>query len=198
MPSIALAHCGTFRRRLAALLPERYDLGAIFSPEEQHAARSPRGSLCRAIRARKHCSDGIDCAAATGVLSPDGKWVAYDFRRGNSSVELRYRGIGAPTETAVPSGSAPQFTSNSLWLVYTLAPDTAGGRGGRGGGRGGRSGGGATASVLPTRNKVGAVDLRTGQAREDGETSFFPCAGINSDGSEAKCQFPLVRICERR
>ena len=29
----------------------------------------------------------------SGALSPDGKWVAYDFRRGNSSVELRYRAV---------------------------------------------------------------------------------------------------------
>ena len=28
-----------------------------------------------------------------GALSPDGKWVAYDFRRGNGSTELRYRTI---------------------------------------------------------------------------------------------------------
>jgi dipeptidyl aminopeptidase/acylaminoacyl peptidase len=105
----------------------------------------------------------------TGVLSPDGKWVAYDFRRGNSGVELRYRGIGAATETAVASGSSPQFTTNSHWLVYTLAPDTTGGRGGRGGaGRGARGGGGgganAAAAALPNRNKVVAVDLRSGHA----------------------------------
>ena len=103
-----------------------------------------------------------------GTLSPDGKWVAYDFRRGNSSVELRYRGLDAASETAVPSGTTPQFTNNSRWLVYTLVPDTAGGRGGRGGaGRGGRGGGGAAggaAAATPNRNKVVAVDLRTGRS----------------------------------
>src|SRR5262245_9626054 len=101
-----------------------------------------------------------------GVLSPDGKWVAYDFRRGNASVELRYRRVGAPTETAVPSGSSPQFTSNSRWLVYTMVPDTTAGRGGRGGARGGRGGGGANAApaALTNRNKVVAVDLSTGHA----------------------------------
>jgi hypothetical protein len=117
-----------------------------------------------------------------GQLSPDGKWVAYDFRRGNQSVELRYRAADATSETSVPSGSAPQFTSNSRWLVYTLVPDTAGGRGGRGGaGRGGRGGQAApgAAAATPNRNRVVAVDLRSGRSSTFDDVQSY---SLSSDG----------------
>src|SRR5258705_4223608 len=74
----------------------------------------------------------------SGTLSPNGKWVAYDFRRNAGSQELRYRAVGATTESTIVSAANPQFTDNSRWLVYTIVPDTAGGRGGRGGAAGGR------------------------------------------------------------
>ncbi|MGH7620589.1 MAG: prolyl oligopeptidase family serine peptidase [Gemmatimonadaceae bacterium] len=117
----------------------------------------------------------------SGALSPDGKWVAYDFRRGNASVELRYRGVDATTETTVPSGNTPQFTSNSRWLVYTHVPDTAaGGRGGRGGG-GGRGGRGGTntggGAATPNRNKVVAVDLRTGRSTTFDDIQSYSLSG---------------------
>jgi dipeptidyl aminopeptidase/acylaminoacyl peptidase len=96
-----------------------------------------------------------------GALSPDGKWVAYDFRRGNGSTELRYRTLDSDNEHPVHSANGPQFTGNGHWLLYTITPDTAGG-GGRGG-RGGRGAAGtAPAPATANRNKVGAVDLRTG------------------------------------
>ncbi len=98
---------------------------------------------------------------AGGELSPDGKWVAYELRRVSGSNELRYRQIGAAQEQAVRMATAPQFTRDSRWLVYTIAPDT-GGAGGAGaaGGRGGRGGRGGGDGA--TRSKVGIVDLRSG------------------------------------
>src|SRR6185503_8795232 len=98
-----------------------------------------------------------------GTLSPDGKWVAYDFRRGNGSQELRYRGVDATSEQTVRSATNPQFTAKSRFLVYTIVPDTAGG-GGRGGRGGGGRGGAAGNAGAPgaNRNKVGVVDLRNG------------------------------------
>src|SRR5215204_5194706 len=69
----------------------------------------------------------------SGALSPDGKWVAYDFRRGNGTSELRYRQVASDSERVARFGNSPQFTSNSRWLIYTVVPDTTGGRGGRGG-----------------------------------------------------------------
>lgn len=100
---------------------------------------------------------------ASGELSPDGKWVAYEIRRVNGANDLRYRQVGSQSEQTVRMATAPQFTRDSRWLVYTIAPDTGGapgGRGGRagGGGRGGAGGGGGAAA----RNKVGLVDLRGG------------------------------------
>src|SRR5262249_2433070 len=65
------------------------------------------------------------------------------------------------------SATGPQFSQNSRWLLYTITPDTAGGRGGRGGragGGGGRGGGGAPAEggAAPNRNKGAVVDLKSG------------------------------------
>jgi hypothetical protein len=94
----------------------------------------------------------------SGALSPDGKWVAYDFRRGNGSNELRYRDLASNTEHTVRSANAPQFTSNGRWLLYTVLPDTAAGRGGRGGA--GRGGAGGAAAMPANRNKVAAIDVR--------------------------------------
>ena len=117
-----------------------------------------------------------------GALSPDGRWVAYDFRRENGSTELHYRASDGATggEHVVHSASAPQFTSNGRWLLFTIAPDTAGGGGGRGN-RGGR-GAGATGAAGGTagHNKLGVVDLRS-----DGSTTFDDVQSyvLSADGS---------------
>jgi dipeptidyl aminopeptidase/acylaminoacyl peptidase len=119
-----------------------------------------------------------------GALSPDGKWVAYDFRRGSGTTELRYRAVDSDKEQSARSATNPQFAGNSRWLLYTIAPDTAGGRGGRGGraGGGGRGGGGApteTAAVA-NRNKVGIVDLRTGSVTPLDDVQSYT---LSNDGS---------------
>jgi hypothetical protein len=67
----------------------------------------------------------------SGALSPDGKWVAYDFRRNNTSVELRYRPSDGGTETAVPSATTPQFSNDSIRSFPT--PRDAAGAGPAGG-----------------------------------------------------------------
>lgn len=111
-----------------------------------------------------------------GALSPDGKWVAYDFRRGNGSAELRYRDLASNADHTVRSATTPQFTSNGRWLLYTIVPDTAGGRGGRGGAGRGGSGGAAPAS----RNKVGAVDLQSGTTISFDDVQSY---SLSSDGA---------------
>ena len=115
----------------------------------------------------------------SGALSPDGKWVAYDFRRGNNTTELRYRAIDGEAERTVRSASNPQFSNNGRWLLYTVSPDTAGRAGG---GRGGRGGGGAGAAGgnAGSRNKVGIVDLRSGNASTVDDIQSFTLSG---DGS---------------
>jgi dienelactone hydrolase len=111
------------------------------------------------------------------ALSPDGKWLAYDVRRGNGSVDLHYR-VDAEADHTVRSATMPQFTSNGRWLLYTIVPDTAGGAGARGA-RGGRGGGASAAPVL-NRNKVGVVDLRTGAATSFDDIQSFQ---LSNDGS---------------
>jgi hypothetical protein len=115
-----------------------------------------------------------------GALSPDGKWVAYDLRRGNGSTELRYRTVDNETDHTVRSATAPQFTTNGRWLLYTVLPDTAGA--GARGGRGGRGGaaGGANATPAANRNKVGVVDLRSGVATTFDDIQSYQ---LSNDGS---------------
>ena len=119
-----------------------------------------------------------------GALSPDGKWVAYDFRRANGTTELRYRAVDANQEQSARSGNGAQFTANSRWMLYTITPDTAGGRGGRGGraGGGGRGGGGAPAEAAPApnRNKVAVVDLKSGSTTTLDDIQSY---SLNADGS---------------
>ena len=129
------------------------------------AAFAPVASplAAQAVKGRVPASDYGKWEAPTGgELSPDGKWIAYELRRVSGSNELRYRQVRGEQEQTVRMATAPQFTRDSRWLAYTIAPDTgnasgAGGRGGRGGRGGAPDGGAATA-----RNKVGIVDLRAG------------------------------------
>ena len=120
------------------------------------------------------------------AISPDGKWVAYDFRIGAGGGELRYRAGPSGAEQAVRNGAGAVFSKNSRWLVYTITPDTAGdGRGGRGGaagGRGGRGGGaaGASTAAVSNRNKVGIVDLRSGATTVLEDIQSFV---LSSDGA---------------
>ena len=144
------------------------------------AAQQQQGS---SARTSKPVLSGADYAKwetlGNGALSPDGKWVAYDFRRGNGTTELRYRMVDADNEHTVRSANGPQFSNNGHWLIYTITPDTAGG-GGRAG-RGGR-GGAAAASTSPAanRNKVGVVDLRTGATSTFDDVQSFV---LSSDGA---------------
>jgi dipeptidyl aminopeptidase/acylaminoacyl peptidase len=119
-----------------------------------------------------------------GALSPDGKFAAYDFRRGDMTTELRYRAVGGGEEHAVRSANAPQFSNDGHWLLFTIVPDTAGGRGAgrgaRGGGGRGASGGPQTNGAQASHNKVGAIDLRTGaQTTFDDVQSY----SLSDDGS---------------
>src|SRR5689334_13768674 len=116
-----------------------------------------------------------------GALSPDGKWLAYDFRRANGTTELRYRAVDASQEQSARSATGPQFTANSRWMLYTVTPDTAGGRGGRGGRAGGGGGGApAEAGAAPNRNKVAVVDLKSGSTTTLDDIQSY---SLSADGS---------------
>ena len=125
------------------------------------AAQEQQGSTTAAGVRTKPVPTAADYAKwetlGAGALSPDGKWVAYDVRRVSGATELRYARTDGGAATVVRLGSAPQFTGGSRWLIYTLSSDTTGG------GRGGRGGAGAPGAA-PSRNKVVAVDLRSGSS----------------------------------
>lgn len=77
-------------------------------------------TLATALVAQKPTLTGVDYAKwetlGNGALSPDGKWVAYDFRRGNNTTELRYRAVDSESERTVRSASNAQFSNNGHWL----------------------------------------------------------------------------------
>jgi dienelactone hydrolase len=100
----------------------------------------------------------------TSALSPDGKWIAYDFRRGNGSSEVVYRALDTQSEHNIRSATGPQFSGNGHWMIYTILPDTAGGGAAGRGGRGARGGAGGPAAAQPmaSHNKAGIIDLRSG------------------------------------
>ena len=126
----------------------------------------------------------IETLGAT-TLSPDGKWIAYDFRRGASGpTELRYRTVAGGAETSVALGHTPVFSATNRWLLFTITPDTAAlGRGAAG--RGGAAAGGRNAtapSSEASRNKVGIVDLRSGKTTIVDQVQSF---AVSKDGAHA-------------
>lgn len=102
------------------------------------------------------------------VLSPDGRWLAYQVSRVDGTSELRIRNADDDSTRVIPRAESPSFSSDGRWLAYRIRPDEEDGgggsaRGGDGGGagRGGRgSSDGAGGSGSQTR--VGLLDLRTG------------------------------------
>src|SRR4051812_7586933 len=154
---------------------------APLAAQLQQASPSPSKPPASAAKATLGTADYAKWETlGAGALSPDGKWVAYDFRRGNNTTELHYRAVDSETERTVHSGSNPQFSNNGRWLLYTITPDT-GGR--AAGGRGGRGGGAAPAGANATpanRNKVGVVDLHSGAATTFDDIQTFSLSG---DGS---------------
>ena len=137
--------------------------GSLLSAQQPHddvpsSASSGKPLLSEAEFAR------IETLGAV-ALSPDGKWLAYDFRRGVSGpTELRYRQVAGGSETSAPLGNTPAFSANGRWLLFTVTPDTAASRGGGGRtGRGGAQARGASNASELARNKVGIVDLTSGK-----------------------------------
>ncbi len=135
------------------------------------------------------------------VLSNDGAWFAYVLAPNEGAATLVVRATAqGGKEIIYPIGEAPAgggrggiggdasatlaFSGDSHWLAYTIYPApaaTGAGRGGRGGGaaRGGRGGAQAAAPSsdaappTPPRNKLGLINLATGEKKEfDGVRRF--------------------------
>jgi dipeptidyl aminopeptidase/acylaminoacyl peptidase len=123
------------------------------------------------------------------VLSNDGKWFAYILapNEGNADVVVRSIADGKETKYAIgnatPAGGrggaggaaadGPLVISgDSKWVAFTIYPNAqqSGARGGRGGANAGRGrgaqGGDAAANTPPAQNKLGLVNLASGEKRE--------------------------------
>lgn len=118
------------------------------------------------------------------ALSPDGKWIAYDYRRGSGGGELRYRQLASGAEQSVQLGTGAVFSNDSRWLIYTILGDStpawaraaAAAAAAAGPARGTAEAGGASAE---RRNRVGIVDLRTATTTVLEDVQSF---AVSSDG----------------
>src|ERR1041385_6348611 len=71
-------------------------------------------------------------------LSPRGDWIAYAVNRVDEENQLHIRNVATDNTIVVNFGSAPMFTPDGKWVIYTVGTSPReGGRGGRGGGGGG-------------------------------------------------------------
>src|SRR4051794_13496347 len=138
------------------------------------------------------------------VLSNDGKWFAYVLAPNEGDATLIVRSTGPDgKETKYPIGEAGgagggrggppgadggaaaqpvAISADSRWLAYTIYPAaTAGRAGGRGGaGRGGAGRGGAAqdqAAAAPAQNKMGLVNLASGEKKEFDKVRRFAFNG---------------------
>ncbi|HEX5215464.1 MAG TPA: prolyl oligopeptidase family serine peptidase [Vicinamibacterales bacterium] len=114
-------------------------------------------------------------------LSRDGQWLSYAITSQAEDGVLIVRNLKSGAEFKAPRGSAPQFTNDNKFVVFTIAPPKtdgaadpaeAGGEGaaaagGRGAGRGGAAGGGSA------RNSLGLMTLADGQVTTIERVSNF-------------------------
>ncbi len=127
------------------------------------------------------------------VLSNDGKWFAYVLApnegeatlivrsTGADGKEMKYPigeaggaggGRGGPPGADGGAGASLAISPDSRWVAFTIYPAAAAGRaGGRGGaGRGGAGrgapGAGSDQAAAPAQNKMGLVNLATGEKKE--------------------------------
>ncbi|MEE2709202.1 MAG: S9 family peptidase, partial [Gemmatimonadota bacterium] len=84
-----------------------------------------------------------------GVLSPDGKWFAYQINRVNQDNELRVRRLDTEADEVVPYGVSPAFSSNSGWLAYAIGMPEAQKKK-------------LEEQEKPVRNKMGLLNLAAG------------------------------------
>ena len=130
------------------------------------------------------------------ALSPDGRWMAWVVTPNEGDGKLHVRLLDGETTHVIERGSAPEFSSDSRWVAYTISPpgQAAGGRGGRGGrggtppaqtgGRGeGGSGGSRTLQLLDL--STGAKhDVADPQASAFSEDARFLAVRRSTGGGE--------------
>ena len=95
-----------------------------------------------------------------GGLSPDGKWLAYGINRANRNNELRVVNVATGAVIVAAFGAQPLFGANSRWIAYSIGLSEA-------------QQDKLRKDKKPIRNKLGILDLSTGQSSTvDGIESF--------------------------
>ncbi len=100
-------------------------------------------------------------------ISPNGQWVAYQIMPAEGDGELVVRATRNDTEYRHPRGQGAQFTENSNFLLFIVAPpedSVEAARDRRGGGprAGGRPGGGRGGQSAGPKNQLAIMSLRDG------------------------------------
>lgn len=113
-------------------------------------------------------------------LSNDGAWLAYRVSPTEGNGEAVVRSTSGDTEYRFPAGSggsgfggggAITISEDSHWVAFTINPEFQ--RGG-GGGRGGNG-------DAPERDKLGLLDLTTGELQEFDEVRSFAFSSDNAE-----------------
>src|SRR5438105_2302496 len=83
-----------------------------------------------------------------GILSADGKWMAYPIRRSDSSHEVRVTPAAGGKTLIAKSGIEPAFSADTRWMAYAITTDTDGEPAAQ-----------PPAPARPVQRKMGIMDL---------------------------------------
>jgi dipeptidyl aminopeptidase/acylaminoacyl peptidase len=100
----------------------------------------------------------------TGVLSPDGKWLAYSITRVDGDEEVRLRDLASDSTRVLALGRAPAFSDDSRWLAFTIGVTE-------------KERKALEKASKPVRSRLGLVDLRTGAISEVADIPSFAFSG---------------------
>ena len=103
----------------------------------------------------------------TATISPDGRWLAVPIDRINEENELRIRRIDVDSVFVVPYGSQPLFSDDHKWLAYRIGVSE-------------KERKKLQDQDKPVRQKVGLLDLRTGDTLSVDDVAGFQ---FSEDGS---------------
>jgi dipeptidyl aminopeptidase/acylaminoacyl peptidase len=95
-----------------------------------------------------------------GVISLDGKWLAYGIDRSNGNNELRIANISADTTKVVAFGADPAFSEDSRWVAYSIGYSEA-------------QRDKMKKEKKPVQNKLGVMNLATGEQTVIDEIESF-------------------------
>ncbi|MGD8330193.1 MAG: hypothetical protein PVJ49_12215, partial [Acidobacteriota bacterium] len=120
--------------------------------------------------------DVMDWRRISGAtLSNDGAWLAYRVGPAEGNGEAIIRGTSGDTEYSFPIGEVSGFgggisiSDDSRWVAFAIYPEFR---------RGGGDGNGEDA---PRRNKMGLLDLNSGEMTEFDEVRSFAFSGENAE-----------------